>query len=51
MYLFLLHVEIVNNDTNEEVEREEWAKDNKQNEVQIERLPAFVRRLQIFLQK
>lgn len=34
-YLFLLLVEVVNNDTNEEVEREERAKDDEDDKVNV----------------
>ena len=34
-YLFLLLIEIINNDTNEEVKREERTKDDEEHEVQV----------------
>lgn len=34
-YLFLLLVEVINNDTNKEIQSEEWAKDNKNYEVKV----------------
>lgn len=34
-YLFLLLVEVVNNNTNEEIQSEEWAKDDKNYEVNV----------------
>ena len=34
-YLFLLHIEVVNDDTNEEVECEERSKHDEENKVEI----------------
>lgn len=48
-YLFLLLVEIVNNDTNEEVECEERAKDDKDDEVHVHVEVDLVRRLFLYL--
>jgi len=31
--LFLLHVEVVDDNTNKEIECEEWAKDNEEDEI------------------
>lgn len=44
-YLFLLHVEIFDDDTDEEVESEEGAKDDEQNEVEVHQDAVLKRRL------
>lgn len=44
-YLFLLLIEIVNNDTNEEVECEERAKDDEDDKVDVHVEVDLIRRL------
>jgi len=48
-HLLFLHVEVFDDDTDEEVEREERAKDDEEDEVQIHPVSHFTPVLLIFL--
>lgn len=48
-YLFLLLVEIVNNDTNEKIEREERAEDDEDDKVYVHVKVDLIRRLLLYL--
>lgn len=50
-YLFLLLVEIVNNDANEEVECEEGAENDKDDEVYVHVEVDLIRRLLLYLKQ
>ncbi len=50
-YLFLLHVEVVNDDTNEEVESEEGPHDDECHEVPVGVEVGFSIRLLAYLQR
>lgn len=50
-YLFLLLIEVIDDDTNEEVEGKEGAEDNEDDEVQVHVKVRFVVRLQLHLQE
>lgn len=44
-YFLLLHVEVVNDDTNEEIESEKRSKDDEEDEVKIHRTTILSLRL------
>lgn len=48
-YLFLLLIEVVNNNSNEEVQGEEGTKDDKNHKVKIRKVIRLKARLLIFL--
>jgi hypothetical protein len=50
VYLSFLHIEVVNDDTNEEVECEEGTKDDEDDEKQVESRSALLPWLQVNLQ-
>ena len=50
-YLFLLHVEILDDDTDEEVEREEGSEDDEEDEIQVHEIALFPLRLMVILFK
>ena len=49
--LFLLHVEVLNDDTNEEVQGEECAEDDEKDVVQVNSDPDFKQGLVPFLER
>ena len=48
-HLFLLHVEVVNDDTNEQIESEKWSEDDEQHKIQVHEHSNLRYRLQPFL--
>jgi len=50
-YLLLLHVEVLNDDADEEIEREKRAKYNEEDKVEIHEHSNFSHRLHTNLQK
>ena len=50
-YLFLLLVEVVNDDTNKQVQREKWTKNDEDDEVQVHKYTFFPTGLGVLLQK
>ena len=51
LYLLFLHVEVLDDDADEEIEREKRAKYNEEDKVQIHKHPDFSHRLHANLQK
>lgn len=51
LYLLFLHVEVLDDNAYEEIEREERAKYNEEDEVEIHKHPNLSLRLDINLQK
>jgi len=49
--LFLLHIEVVDDDADEKVEREEWSENDEKHEVEIHEDTSFWNRLQTGLQR
>jgi len=48
-HLFLLHVEVLDDDTNEEVQGEEWPEDDEEDEVEVHKIANFASRLNVQL--